>query len=86
MGDTGLVLHAFSLAPFEPLDTMSLKAVSYKMFVFSALALGACRGELCALRHGQFVRPAEDWSVVLLFSDSFFIPITAKGCLPTAPC
>ena len=56
------------LAPFEPLDTASLEAVSYKTFVLIALALGARRGKLCALRRGQFVCPAEDWSFVLLYS------------------
>ena len=81
--DNGLVLHTFTLAPFEPLDTASLEAVTYKTFVLIALALGARRGELCALRRGQFVHPAEDQSFVLLYSVPSFIPITAKGRLPT---
>ena len=71
------------LALFEPLD--SLEAITYKMFVFIALALGAHSGKLCALRRGQFVHPTEDWSFVTLYSDPSFIPKTAKGRLPTEP-
>ena len=76
--DIGLVLHALTLAPFESLVTVSLEAVTYKTFCFSALALGARRGELCAFRRGQFIRPAEDWSFVLLYSDPSFIPNTVS--------
>ena len=68
--DIGLVLRAFLLAPFEPLETASLEAVTCKMFVLIALTLGAHRGELCALRRGQFVCPAEDWSFVLVILGS----------------
>ena len=50
MLDIGLVLRAFTLAPFEPLDTALLEAVTYKTFVLTALPLGARRGELCTLR------------------------------------
>ena len=57
--DFGLVLRAFTLAPFEPSVTALLEAVSYKTFVLIALALGACRGELCTLCPGQFVHLAE---------------------------
>ena len=45
----GLVPRAFSKALFEPLDTASLQAVSYKTFVLVALALGAHRGVSFAL-------------------------------------
>ena len=72
-----------SLALFEPLDTASLEAVTYETFVLTALVLGARRGKRCALRRGQFVCPAEDWSFVLCYSDPPFIPKTAKGRLPT---
>ena len=41
--DIGLVLRAFTLAPFEPLDTELLEAITYKTFVLTALALGAHR-------------------------------------------
>ena len=81
----GLVLRAFTLAPFEPLATALLAVVTYKTSVLLALALGARRGELCALHGGQFVCLAEDWSFVLLYSDLSFIPKTAKGRLPTEP-
>ena len=50
-----LMLHAFSLAPFEPLETAALEAFTYNTFVLFALALAARRGVLCALRHGRFV-------------------------------
>ena len=73
-GTFGLVLRVFTLAPFEPLDSASFEAVTCTAFVFSALTLGARRGELCALHRGQVVRPAEDWFFVLLFSGSSFIP------------
>ena len=63
----GLVLCVFTLAPFEPLDSASLEAVTYKTFVLTALALGARRGELFALSQGQFVHPAEDWSFFVIF-------------------
>ena len=79
------MLRVFSLAPFEPSATAYLGAITYKTSVFIALALGARRGELCALRRGQFVRPAEDWSFVLFFSVPSFIPKTAKGRLPAEP-
>ena len=79
------MLRAFTLAPFEPLDTVSLEAVTYKTFVLTALTLGARRRELCVLRRGQFVRPAEDWSFVLLYSDLSFIPKTTKERFPTEP-
>ena len=77
--------YAFTLVPFEPLDSASLEAITCNMFVLIALALGARRGELCALHQGQFVRPAEDWSSVLLYSDPSFIPKTAKGRLSNEP-
>ena len=70
---------------FEPLEAVTLEAIKYKMFVLIALTLGAHRDELCALRRGQFVHPAVDWSFVLLYSDPSFFPITAKGSLPTEP-
>ena len=79
LGDIGLVLHAFSLAPFELLATVSLEAITFMTFVSIALALGMRRGELCALRRGQFVRPAVYWSFELLFSDPSCFPKTAKG-------
>ena len=67
MGDFGLLLHAFSLAPFGPLATASLEDVTFLTFVSIALDLGARRGELCALHRGQLVRPVADWSFELLF-------------------
>ena len=85
MWDTGLVLHEFALAPFELFLTASLAAVTYKMFVLTTLVLGARRDELCTLRSGQFIFPAEDWSFVLLYSDPSFIPNMAKRKLPTEP-
>ena len=83
--DIGLVLRALSAAPFEPLEQASLETTTYKAFVLIALALGAHRGELIAIRCGPFVCPAEDWSFVLLYSDPSFIPKTSRGRLPTEP-
>ena len=81
------MLCTLSSAPFQPLETAicMLEAITYKTFVLIALALGTRRGELCALRRGQFVRPAEDQSFVLLYSDPSFIPKMAKGRFPTEP-
>ena len=79
----GLVLCVITLAPFEPLDSASLEAIMYTTFVLIALALGTCRGKLRALHRDRFVRLAEDWSFVLLYSDPSFIPKTAKGRPPT---
>ena len=85
MWDIGLVLRALSSAPFEPLDTVSLEAITCKTFVLIVLALGARRGELCALRRSQFICLAEDWSFLLLYSYPPFISKTAKGRLATEP-
>ena len=54
------MLHELSLALVELLETTSLDAITYKSFVLMALTLDARRGELCALRCGQFLRPAVD--------------------------
>ena len=71
--DIGLVLHTFiSLALFEPLETATLEAITYKTFVLIAPPPGRC-----ALRHGQLVRPPQDWFFVLLYLDQSFIPIIA---------
>ena len=51
--DIGLVLRAFSLASFEPLETATLEAITYKTFVLIALSLGTHRGEHCTLRRGR---------------------------------
>ena len=77
MWDIGVVLRALSLAPFELLETATLEAITYKTFVLIVLALGTHRGKLCSLRRGQFIRPTEEWSFVLLFLDPSLIPITA---------
>ena len=58
------MLRALSLLPFELLETASMDAITYKSFVLLALTLGVRRGKLSALRRGQFVRPAVDWSLV----------------------
>ena len=73
----GLVLCAFTLAPFEPLATTLLEAVTYKTFVLLALALCACRG--------QFVRPAEDWNFRVVIFRSVVYSKNGQGKLPTEP-
>ena len=69
------MLRTFTLAPLDP---TSIEAVTYKTFVLTALSIGARMGEFCALRCGQFIRPAEYWSFLLLYSDPSFIPKMAK--------
>ena len=85
MWDIRLVLQAFLLAPFELLGSASFQSVTYKTSVLIVFTLGAHKGKLCALRHGQFTRPAEDWSFVLLYSDPLYIPKTAKRRLSAEP-
>ena len=80
------MLKAFSLPPFEPIQQTLVEALTYKTLVLVALALGACRGELIALRRDRnFICPAADWSFVLLYSDPSFMPKTARDRLPTEP-
>ena len=79
------MLRVFSLATYEPLETATLEAISCRTFVLIPLTLDARRGEICTLRHGQFVRPSVDWCFVLLHSVLSFIDKTAKGSLPTEP-
>ena len=79
----GLVLKGFSRPPFEPIQQASIEALAYKALVLVALMLGARRGELIALRRDQnFIRPVENWSFVLLYSDPFFMPKTARARRP----
>ena len=59
------MLRVFFKALFEPLDTF-LQAISYKIFVLVALALGARRGELHAVRLAiLFVQPSLVFCVVI---------------------
>ena len=58
----------------------------YKVLVLLALATGARRGELLALRRGlEFIRPAPDWSSVLSYSDPKFLPKIIHGRKPIEP-
>ena len=64
------MLKAFSLPPFKPIQQASVEALTYKALVLLALSLGARRGELISLHQDHnFIRPAENWSFVLLYSD-----------------
>ena len=76
------MLRAFTLAPFEPLDTASFVAISFEMFVLphSLLALE----EVCSAPYAVVSSSARRRSG-LLCCYFLFIPITAKGSLPTVP-
>ena len=77
--DIGLVLTAFSAAPFEPVQTASREALTYIVLVLFC-------GELLALRRGsEFIRPAPDWSSVLLYSGPKFLPKPLRRRKPTEP-
>ena len=55
----GRRLCAFSLAPFDLLDSASWEAVPFKTFVLLALAPVVCKGELRTLRFGQLICPSK---------------------------
>ena len=84
--DIGLVLRAFAAAPFEPVQTASREALMYRVLVLLALATGALHGDFLPLHRGpEFLRPAPDWSSVLLYADPKFLPKTICGRKPTEP-
>ena len=63
--DLALVLFALSKAPFEPLDSIPLKLLTWKTTFLLLLASGARRGELHAIDHSK-VSHAEGWKWVSL--------------------
>ena len=73
--DLGLVLKAFTLPPFEPLGEIPLDKLIIKFTFLLALATGARRGELLALRRDKhFIRFKTDKSGVFLLPDPQFVP------------
>ena len=78
--DLGLVLKALQLSPFEPLDMISFKHLSYKCCFLLALATGRRRSELHALSISEScMRFSADKSSVTLLTDPSFV---AKNQLP----
>ncbi len=54
--------------------------LTYIFVVLLALATGARRGELLALRRGNdYIRHTDGWSKVWLYPDPQFLPKTKKG-------
>ena len=73
--DLGLVLKALTLPPFEPLGEIPNDKLVFKCMFLLALATGARRGELLALRQDDhFVRFKTDRSGVFLYPDPQFVP------------
>jgi hypothetical protein len=89
----GLVLKASQLSPFEPLDLISFKFLTYKCCFLLALATGRRRSELHALSVSEScIRFAADKSPVTLLTDPPFLAkhqLSEKGCwiivIPTLP-
>ena len=72
--DLGIVLKALQLSPFEPLDLISFKFLTYKCCFLLALATGRRRSELHALSVSEScIRFAADKSSVTLLTDSAFL-------------
>ena len=83
--DLGIVLQGFKTTPFEPIKKASLKLLTLKTVFLLALATGARRGELLALRRGSAVKFTEDFDEVLLHPDPLFVPKTKRGICSTRP-
>ena len=84
--DLGLVLQAFTTKPFEPLDKCSFDFLTYKFVFLLALATGARRGELLALRRDKaFVRFKDDKTGVWLYPDPDFVPKSRRKAVCGAP-
>jgi integrase len=79
--DLGLVLQVLTNAPFEPIFTASFEHLSFKTVFLLSLATGARRGEILALRRGEFVKHSEDWSRIFLFPDPEFVPKARKATM-----
>lgn len=72
--DLGLVLRALQVSPYEPLDSISLKFLSYKCCFLLALATGRRRSELHALSiSDSCLRFSADKSSVTLLTDPAFL-------------
>jgi hypothetical protein len=70
----GVVLKALQLSPFEPLDVISFKFLTYKCCFLLALATGRRRSELHALSVSEScIRFAADKSSVTLLTDPAFL-------------
>lgn len=69
-----LVLDCLAKTPFEPLESVHLKFVTFKSVFLLAFASGNRRSEIHALTK-EFLR-TDDWSELTLFTDSNFIAKT----------
>ena len=84
--DLSLVLQTLSKPPFEPLDTVDLKFVTFKTIFLLALASGRRRGELHALKAD--IQRTEVGSEITLFTDVQFVAKTKladRGCTVMQP-
>jgi len=85
--DLALVLFSLMHEPFEPLESISLKLLSFKTLFLLLLASGSRRGEIHALDF-QRMSHAVDWSSVVLYPKLDFIAKTqlkAKGASALQP-
>jgi hypothetical protein len=73
--DLGIVLKALQLSPFEPLDLISFKFLTYKCCFLLALATGHRRSELHALSVSESCIgfAAEKSSITFLTDPAFFL-------------
>jgi hypothetical protein len=83
--DLGLVLSVLKGAPFEPLSGASLEHLTYKTIFLLSLATGARRGELLALRRGNYVKPKKDGSCIFLHPDPHFVPKCRRARMEVQP-
>ena len=67
-----LVLHQLTKAPFEPLNEVSLKHLTFKTVFLLALGSGKCRSEIHAWLHKN-IRHQSDWSKVSLYPSPSFL-------------
>ena len=68
----GLDLKVFLKAPFEPIQVVDLKYITWKTAFLALLATGSRRGEVHALDYSK-VCPDKCWTVVILKSHSSFM-------------
>jgi hypothetical protein len=63
--DLGIVLKALQLSPFEPLDLISFKFLTYKCCFLLSLATGRRRSEFRALSVSAELKILQDEAIAL---------------------
>lgn len=78
--DLALVLRVLHFAPFEPLATAPLWALTYKTVFLTALATAKRRGEIHAFL--ARIQRTENWSQITLIPDPIFVAKTERAGKP----